>query len=382
MLYEPTTLATVARLIGETLEKDYGIDPAPAFAQANIDTRKFARPGSRVPLSKMTKLWDTCVFITHDQQFGVKAGLRSEPSDYYVLGHAWLASATLRGGLERLTRYAHVLSTAIATVEVREEDGMLVFVETAKDPDIVVHRTADEAGIVSFFKLCEIIKRAPVRPIKVELVFPQETARDYLEEYLACPVTWGNKVEKFYFNKEEFEEPLPGSIPDVLDSTSRIAERYLESLDASKVATEVRQLLIQMLPSGKADQETVAEPALSQHEHTTASANGRGYELSRYSRDHPPQHGRAIPQGRRLLAGRDRIHAGLLGPKQLRARLQAVDGYEPRAVPESSLASDNRFPNLIDPRLSSCRGAGPGSVCRWGHAELRGQMIVASFCAP
>ena len=258
MLYEPTTLSTVARLIGETLENDYGIDPAPAYAQANIDTNKFARPGSRVPLSKMTKLWDTCVFITHDQQFGVKVGQRAEPSDFYVLGHAWLASATLLGGLERLCRYAHVLSTAIAPIEVHTEGDKVVFSEWANDPSIVVNRTADEAGIVSFFKLCEIVKRARVRPLKVELVFPQETSRDYLEEFLDCPVTWGNEMEKFYFSREEFEEPLPGSIPDVLDSTSRIAERYLESLDASKVGTEVRQLLIQMLPSGKADQETIA----------------------------------------------------------------------------------------------------------------------------
>ena len=258
MLYEPTTLATVARLIGETLEKDYGIDPAPAFEQANIDTGKFARPGSRVPISKMTKLWDTCVYITHDQEFGMKVGLRSEPSDYYVLGHAWLASATLSGGLERLCRYAHVLSTAIATASVGEEDGMIVLMERATDPAIIVHRTASEAGITSFFRLCEIIKRAPVRPLKAELVYPQDTKRDYLEEYLQCPVTWGNKVEKFFFSKEEFDAPLPGYIPDVLDSTSRIAERYLETLDQSKVATEVRQLLIQMLPSGKADQESIA----------------------------------------------------------------------------------------------------------------------------
>ena len=258
MLYEPTTLATIARLIGDTLESDYGIDPTPAYEQVNIDTGKFTRPGSRVPLSKMTKLWDTCVYITHDQQFGMKVGLRSEPSDYYVLGHAWLASATLRGGLERMCRYAHVLSTAIATVNVREEDGMIVFMERATDPAIIVHRTASEAGIASFFKLCEIINRAPVRALKAELVYPKETKRDYLEEFLQCPVTWGNKVEKFYFSKEQFEEPLPGSIPDVLDSTSRIAERYLETLDQSKVATEVRQLLIQMLPSGKADQESIA----------------------------------------------------------------------------------------------------------------------------
>ena len=258
MLYEPTTLATVARLIGETLKKEHGIDPAPAFAQANIDTDKFRRPGSRVPLSKMTNLWDICVYMTHDKQFGMKVGNAVEPSDFYVLGHAWLASATLSGALDRLRRYAHVLSTAIANIEVRYEGDMLVVVEAHQDPDIIVHRTADEAGIASFFKLCEIVKREPVRPLKVELVFPPETARDYLEEFLQCPVTYGNAEEKFYFSKAEFEEPLPGYIPDVLDSTSRIAERYLESLDQSKVATEVRQLLLRMLPSGKADQDTVA----------------------------------------------------------------------------------------------------------------------------
>ena len=258
MLYEPTTLASIARLIGETLEKDYGIDPAPIFAQVKIDTSKFQRPGARVPLSKMTRLWDTAVFITGDQQFGLKAGARAEPSDFYVLGYAWLASATLRGGLERLCRYAHVVSTAIASVEVVEEGGMIVFVESFHDPSIVISRTADEAGLVAFFKFCEIIKREPVHALKAELIFPPDKARPYLEEFLQCPVTWGNEREKLYFSKELFEERLPGYVPDVLDATSRIAEQYLESLDKSKVATDVKRLLVQMLPSGKADQDTVA----------------------------------------------------------------------------------------------------------------------------
>lgn len=258
MLYEPTTLANVARVIGETLYKDYGIDPAPIFAQAKIDTGKFRRPGARVPLSKMTRLWDLAVYMTDDRQFGVKAGLRAEPSDFYVLGHAWLASATLKGGLERLCRYAHVLSTALTRAEVVEEDGMVVYVESFPDPEIVINRTASEAGMVAFFKLCETVKRERVRPLRAELIFPADSARDYLDEFLGCPVSYGNEREKFYFSKQLFEEPLPGYIPDVLDSTSRIAEQYLESLDQSKVATEVRRLLVQMLPSGKADQDTVA----------------------------------------------------------------------------------------------------------------------------
>jgi hypothetical protein len=48
MLYEPTTLAAVARLIGECLENDYGIDAGPLFVELNIDQRKFTKPGARV----------------------------------------------------------------------------------------------------------------------------------------------------------------------------------------------------------------------------------------------------------------------------------------------------------------------------------------------
>ncbi len=258
MIREPTSLSTIARLIGKTLEMDYGIDPARLFEQVQIDQNEFLQPGSRVPLSKMTRLWDTAVFITGDSQFALKAGARARPSGAHALGHAWLASETLRDALERYCRYAHVVSTAIPSAEVVEEDGMLVFVEAIRDPSLVYSRTAAEFGIVAFFNFCEIIKRHPVRPLKAELIFPYHEAHRFLEEFLQCPVTYGHERERFYLSKELFEERLSGYIPEVLDSTTRIVEQYLESLDQSKVAADVRRLLIQMLPSGKADQDTIA----------------------------------------------------------------------------------------------------------------------------
>ncbi len=258
MLREPTTLANVARIIGATLERDYGIDPARLYEQVKIDASEFLRPGSRVPVSKMTRLWDEAVFLTGDLEFGVKVGLRARPSGTHALGHAWLASATLRDAVEKYCRYAHVVSTAAPGSEVVEEDGMLVFVEEIRDPTIVVSRTAIEFGIVAFFKFCEILKREPVRALKAELIFPEDETHRYLEEFLQCPVTYGNEREKFYFSREQFEERLPGYVPEVLDSTSRIIEEYLASLDRSKVATDVKRLIIQMLPSGKTDQDRVA----------------------------------------------------------------------------------------------------------------------------
>ena len=55
------------------------------------------------------------------------------------------------------------------------------------------------------------------------------------------------------------EESLPGSIPDVATASDRIAENYIASLREGTVATAVRQMLVQMLPSGKVDQDAVAK---------------------------------------------------------------------------------------------------------------------------
>jgi AraC-like DNA-binding protein len=206
----------------------------------------------------MTRLWDMAVFLTGDQQFGLKAGARARPSGAHALGHSWLASATLRDALQTYCRYAHVVSMAIPSAEVVEEDGMVVYVESVRDPSVMVNRTAEEFGIVTFFNFCETLKREPVRPLKVELIFPRDEAHPYLEEFLQCPVTYGNEYEKFYFSKSQFEERLSGYVPEVLAATTRIVEEYLESFDQSKVATDVRRLLVQMLPSGKADQDSVA----------------------------------------------------------------------------------------------------------------------------
>ncbi len=61
-----------------------------------------------------------------------------------------------------------------------------------------------------------------------------------------------------FFRVVDMERPLPGSIPDVVEATSRIAERYIESQKESQVAREVRENIVRMLPSGEVDQDAVA----------------------------------------------------------------------------------------------------------------------------
>ncbi len=259
MLSEPTTLATFASLIGDTLNEDYGINPRPLFAEAEIDTRKLSQPGARISFAKMDALWMLAAAASEDRWFGLAAGARAEPAHFYVLGHAWLASETLLDASQRVMRYGKVLSTTLTNTVIREEGDRIAVVEEFPDPTLMPCRVAEEFGFAAFFRLCELMRRDHVRPLSVELVFPKDDAASKYDELFGCPISYGNEREVFYYSAREFGERLPGYIPDILDATSRIAKNYIESLDQSAVATEVRRLLVKMLPAGNVNQDSVAE---------------------------------------------------------------------------------------------------------------------------
>ncbi len=258
MLNEPTTISSVARLVGETLQADYGVDPAPLFAKANIDTTKFFRPGSRILFSKMTNLWGQAADVTGDVEFGFKVGSRVTPGDFFVLGHAWTASDTLHDAMERLQRYINVLSTIGSQIQLRRQADTYDLVETRRGRLVEPHQVAYDAGLVALLRMCDFVTRDKVRPLSLALPQAADASKADYSRMLDCPVTFGSEEEVWTFAAADIEAPLTGAVPDVADATDRIAESYIASLDEGAVAHEVRQMLVQMLPSGHVDQDTIA----------------------------------------------------------------------------------------------------------------------------
>jgi AraC-like DNA-binding protein len=259
MLSEPTVLVNVARLVGETLEQDYGIDPAGLFAQVGIDTRKFLKPGARTSFRKMDELWTAARDASGDPWFGFTAGRRATPNDFFVLGHTWQASETLQDAFDRLCRYSHVLTTRRSETTLHKQDDGYALTEVWPEGSAIPTEIAKDAGYVALFGLVDFVTRGAVSPVKVTLTVDPKHASPLYEELFRCPVSYGHETDEWLFATEDIERPLPGSIPDVASATDRIAEKYIASLDVSTVAADVSRMLIQTLPSGHMDQETIAQ---------------------------------------------------------------------------------------------------------------------------
>jgi len=258
MLFEATTLTAAARVIAETLEKHYATDPRLVFAGAGLDFTQLSIAGARYPWKGMQKLWAGAVEATGDPCFGLYAGRRIRPNSFHALGYSWLASETLLGSLNRLCRYVQVISTAPISLSLEPDGDIYVLTETLRDPTHVPTDAAVDAFVASIVQLCRMATDTHFSPVSVALEHADPgDASEYIT-ILGCPVSFGADTTKIIFDRTTLENQLPGDNEEIARANDKVVEHYLQTLDPHKVASEVRELLIDLLPSGKSSQTRIA----------------------------------------------------------------------------------------------------------------------------
>jgi AraC-like DNA-binding protein len=258
MLNEPTSLASIVYQIGNTLDADFGIDPAPIYKQIGVPPESEVEQGARQPNTAVNEMWRLAAEATGDPALGVKVGLRSHPGKYFVLGYAWMASATLADALSCLIRYEEILDSGYTEISFDKSGNTYVLSETYPNPADHPGQLSVDSSIASLFVLMRIAAGRPVVPVKLELMWPSDTPLDIYDGLVSGPIVLEADRNAIHYRAEDLEKPLPGNIPDVVEATMAIAERYIQSLDASRVAHQVREILVQMLPAGSANQQSVA----------------------------------------------------------------------------------------------------------------------------
>ena len=162
------------------------------------------------------------------------------------------------GAIQRLTRYFQLMSTASVEVRLTETTDSYalsaVFPDKSKSPP----KEGIDCGMSAVLALCDIVAEKEIRPLRVELTCPASVHPEAYRDALRAPIKFNAEVGTFHFDKDSLRAPLPHGTPDVARATDKIAEQYIETLDPHKVASQVRRLLIDLLPSGKVDQELVS----------------------------------------------------------------------------------------------------------------------------
>ena len=251
-----TNLASSSLPVWRALES-YGVDPAPLFKQAGLDTQKLYDPNARYLDSRLYRLWRSAAEITGDPYIGLRVASCWHPSAANALGFSWLASATIKDALERTVRYFRMITDKeTLTLTESDEDFRLVIENPITD-----YPTAYEdldASFATLTRLCRMCYGESFKPLRITMCRPLLPDPKPFAEYFRAPIQYSGNENSVSFDKAVAEAALPTANAEVARANEQIVQEYLARFDRSSVAMQVRARLTEQLSSGHANQESVA----------------------------------------------------------------------------------------------------------------------------
>jgi AraC-like DNA-binding protein len=107
--------------------------------------------------------------------------------------------------------------------------------------------------------LCRQASNQHFCPRAVYLRRTESTHADTYIQAFEAQVIFGANEGQIVFDRATLEAQLPGDNLELALVNDRIAEDYIEALDPSTVSTAVRKLLVELLPTGDANQDKIAK---------------------------------------------------------------------------------------------------------------------------
>jgi AraC-like DNA-binding protein len=252
----PTSLASAARILWRLLEL-YGIDPGDVYHKAGINASKMRDSRARYADTKTRAAWQMAARLIDNPCFGLLAAEHWRPTDFHALGCAFLASRTLRIGIDRLVQYSAVVDPRFRFEQRLEADHLrlsyrITHPETSEVPAL------QDARLAVVFSLCRAACGQNFGLSEVSVTHPAPVCRSDYFGLFRCPVQFEAPRPELVIDRDLAEAPVPAANRELAAANDAILRDYLCALEHGDIVTRVKTLIIGYLPSGATSAEAVA----------------------------------------------------------------------------------------------------------------------------
>jgi AraC-like DNA-binding protein len=257
-----TALASSHMLLWKTAES-YGLDSAALFREAGLDPEKIKDSEARYDEEDSMRLLELISAASGDPCFGLRVGTFWHPSALHGLGFAWMASASLQEALERLVRYFRILIVGERLLLEQTREGFWLSIETPMEypraPDMLYDLML--AAVVHMCRLSvgEDFNDLDLNPLRVVLRRPEPPCADQFTDYFQAPVAFEAGRDALLLPGDALMAPLPTANLEIAHASEKVIQSYLAGLDRTEIAVQVAAKLVDMLPSGEASEQAVAD---------------------------------------------------------------------------------------------------------------------------
>lgn len=251
-----TTLATSVQILDRLMHR-LDIEPGPVFARHGIERATLADPSARLPADSTDAVIREIGLLCADPAFGLQAARCWHPTHLGALGHAWLASSSLRRGLERLQRYWQLIGQRTAIALRDESDGLAVVLANPRNDPLIAAATTDIEFSV-LVDLCRTNAGEDFDPLRVNLIRPEPADASPWRAFYRCPVHFRQAERSVVLSRAEVDAPLSTSNRHLVGMLDKMLAEELARLDRSDVVARCKALLNKRLASGEVTATQVA----------------------------------------------------------------------------------------------------------------------------
>jgi AraC-like DNA-binding protein len=236
--------------------EDYGHDPAQVIPE------KFYRPGRKPPLSGRIRFVDydaiqaNAASLIKDPTMGIRSASFFHPSHLGALGHAWLASSSLRTALRRGVNFNRMFNEQAEILLEELPDRMRVIYRMRTQP--TRPGLVGDGQIAGVIMLCRMNYGDSLVPLEVTLKRPEPQDPSPWLDYFRSKVRFGQPDNSLSLRIEDVDRPLTGSDPEMIALHEDVIQRYLMRMDRGNILNRARLQIMEQLPSGRVTEDETA----------------------------------------------------------------------------------------------------------------------------
>ncbi len=247
-------LATWIRAIGRALDAA-DCNGAALLAEAGFSPRELEDPTARCSVAATRRLWELAVAATGDPAFGLKVASHIKHTSFHALSYGLCASSTLKEAFQRVQRYCHVASNAVAYELVKCGSEYHFLIRAVFDLPF----ESMDALVAAHVRMCRSLLGREFSPLLVELRRPRPSRSEDFDRLLRSPLRFEAPENRLVLDVESVERPLESGNPELAHYNDVIALQYLTRIEREDIRGRVREVLLQRLQGFEPSQEEIAE---------------------------------------------------------------------------------------------------------------------------
>lgn len=244
-----TFLATFGQVIVRVIEM-HGVDARALLREAGVDPALLRDPNARISSRVLDEVFANAAALIPDPAFGLRAARCWHPSNLGVLGHAWLASATLRAGLLRVERYGRIVGEKGELKARDTQEGLrIAYDHRRRDP--MLRAIGSDIVLSLLVDMCRMNYGASLRPLEVRFSRTKPADTEPYRHFFGCPVHFGMGEDGFLLATRIADEPLPTANRRLADALDDMLATELAIRDRDNIPARCRLTLLDRFASGE-----------------------------------------------------------------------------------------------------------------------------------